>query len=324
MFYQKDKTFFQLVIIAVIVFAAVAFMKPEKFLTSENMLSMLAQFPQFGIMTFSVMLAMLLGGIDLSVVAIANLSSITAAFIMTGSWGQGKSGTVVILAGVAAAALTGAAAGWINGVVVYHFRVPAMLATIGTAQVFQGISIAVTQGKAISGLPGAYSEIGRLDMGGVLPIPFLVFAICVLALSFLLNRTTFGSNIYMLGTNRKAAEYSGLKVRAYTLKVFILGGILAAVGGLVMMSRTNSAKADYGDAYTLQCVMIAILGGVDAEGGAGKVRGVAVAVLIVQFIASAINMFPALNTYTKTLIWGLTLIVVMIWRMFSGASHRNR
>ena len=91
-----------------------------------------------------------------------------------------------------------------------------------------------------------------------------------------------------------------------------------------MMSRTNSAKADYGDAYTLQCVMIAILGGVDAEGGAGKVRGVAVAVLIVQFIASAINMFPALNTYTKTLIWGLTLIVVMIWRMFSGASHRNR
>ena len=80
--YQKDKIFFQLLIIAVLVFGAVAFMKPDKFLTSENILSMLTQFPQFGIMTFGVMLAMLLGGIDLSIVAIANLSSIVAAFII--------------------------------------------------------------------------------------------------------------------------------------------------------------------------------------------------------------------------------------------------
>ena len=85
-----------------------------------------------------------------------------------------------------------------------------------------------------------------------------------------------------------------------------------------MMSRTNSAKADYGEAYTLQCVMIAILGGVDAQGGAGKVRSVVVAIFIVQIISSAINMFPVLNTYTKTLIWGLTLIAVMVWRMFSN------
>ena len=138
-----------------------------------------------------------------------------------------------------------------------------------------------------------------------------------LSLIHILARTTFGANIYMLGTNVKAAGYSGIKVRSYTLKLFVIGGILAALGGMVMMSRTNSAKADYGEAYTLQCVMIAILGGVDAQGGAGKVRSVVVAIFIVQIISSAINMFPVLNTYTKTLIWGLTLIAVMVWRMFS-------
>ena len=315
--YQKDKIFFQLLIIAVLVFGAVAFMKPDKFLTSENILSMLTQFPQFGIMTFGVMLAMLLRGIDLSIVAIANLSSIVAAFIMTGGTGAQEGREMAILAGIIAAVIVGAAAGLINGVVISNFHVPAMLATIGTAQVFQGVSIALTKGKAISGLPEAYSSIGGLNVAGILPVPFLVFIICAVILGFILARTTFGANIYMLGTNVKAAGYSGIKVRSYTLKLFVIGGILAALGGMVMMSRTNSAKADYGEAYTLQCVMIAILGGVDAQGGAGKVRSVVVAIFIVQIISSAINMFPVLNTYTKTLIWGLTLIAVMVWRMFS-------
>ncbi len=321
--YQGDKTFYQLLVIALIVFAAAAFMKPDKFLTPENILSMLAQFPQFGIMTFSVMLAMILGGIDLSVVAIANLSSIAAAFIMTGN-GQGEQSGTMILAGILAAVAAGAAAGWLNGIVVSNFHVPAMLATIGTAQVFQGISVVVTKGKAISGLPLTYSQIGGYHIGGVLPVPFLIFIVCAVILGFALKKTTFGANAYMLGTNSKAARYSGIKVKAYTQKLFIAGGVLAAVGGLVMMSRTNSAKADYGDAYTLQCVMIAILGGVDAEGGSGSVRSVVVAIFIVQIISSAINMFPSLNTYTKTLIWGLTLIAVMIWRMFSGNTRKNR
>ena len=113
--YQKDKIFFQLLIIAVLVFGAVAFMKPDKFLTSENILSMLTQFPQFGIMTFGVMLAMLLGGIDLSIVAIANLSSIVAAFIMTGGTGAQEGREMAILAGIIAAVIVGAAAGLING-----------------------------------------------------------------------------------------------------------------------------------------------------------------------------------------------------------------
>ena len=315
--YQKDKIFFQLLIIAVLVFGAVALMKPDKFLTSENILSMFTQFPQFGIMTFGVMLAMLLGGIDLSIVAIANLSSIVAAFIMTSGSDVQEGRGMAILAGIIAAVIVGAAAGLANGVVISRFHVPAMLATIGTAQVFQGISIVLTEGKAISGLPEAYSAVSGINVAGVLPVPFLVFVICAAVLGFILSRTTFGANIYMLGTNEKAARYSGIKVGAYTRKLFVMGGVLAALGGMVMMSRTNSAKADYGEAYTLQCVMIAILGGVDAEGGAGKVRSVAVAIFIVQIISSAINMFPALNTYTKTLIWGLTLIAVMIWRMFS-------
>ena len=87
----------------------------------------------------------------------------------------------------------------------------------------RGVSIALTKGKAISGLPEAYSSIGGLNVAGILPVPFLVFIICAVILGFILARTTFGANIYMLGTNVKAAGYSGIKVRSYTLETFVIG-----------------------------------------------------------------------------------------------------
>lgn len=323
--YSRDKIFYQLLIIVIAVFLIISVMRPDRFLSSANFLSLMAQFPQYGLMTFGVMLAMLLGGIDMSVVGIANLSAIAAAKVMTAMITEETSDTQVagyILLGIVAALIVGAIAGWVNGAIISFFKVPAMLATIGTAQVFQGISVVITKGKSISGLPKAYSRIGNTDILKILPVPLLVFIICTLLLIFVLNRTTFGKQLYMIGTNDKSALYSGLKVKTYIQKSFILGGALAAVAGLIMMSRTNSAKADYGDSYTLQCVMIAILGGVDPAGGSGKTGSVVLAILIVQLISSAINMFPGVNNYMKTLIWGCALIGVMLWRKFSSKKTR--
>jgi len=323
--YIRDKNFYQLLAIVVVVFIVISVLKPDRFLSSTNFLSLMAQFPQYGLMTFGVMLAMLLGGIDMSVVAIANLSAIAAAKIMTALITDELSdGQVIgyILLGIVAAIIVGILAGWINGLVISFFNVPAMLATIGTAQVFQGISMVVTKGKSISGLPKAYSRIGNTNIANLIPVPLLVFIVCTIILAFLLNRTTFGKQLYMIGTNSKAGLYSGLKVKIYIQKSFILGGILAAVAGLIMMSRTNSAKADYGESYTLQCVMIAILGGVNPDGGSGKTGAVVLAIIIVQLISSAINMFPGVNNYMKTLIWGCALIFVMLWRKFTSKKTR--
>ena len=318
--YKNNLDFFQLVAILGIIFVIIMTTKSDKFLTANNFLSMMAQFPQYGLMAMGVMLAMIIGGIDLSVVATANLGSVVAAYIMIGNVTEDMSNGEVL--GVIALALlaavgVGILCGWFNGFIVSQFRIPAMLATIGTMEMFEGISVVLTQGKAISGLPPYYSELGGKIIGGFLPVPLLIFIIAVAVLAFMLNRTAFGQQIYMMGANKEAAIYSGLPVKALTKMTFIIGGILAAVAGIIMISRTNSAKADYGDTYTMQCIMIVILGGVNPDGGLGKVSGVVVSILIVQFISSAINMFPEINNFMKTLLWGCVLIAVVAYRVLS-------
>jgi simple sugar transport system permease protein len=100
----------------------------------------------------------------------------------------------------------------------------------------------------------------------------------------------------------------------------MISGLLASVAGLIMMARANSAKADYGAPYTLQCVLIAVLGGVDPNGGFGKIQGVTLAILILQFLSSGLNMFNSVSNFYRDVIWGGVLILVLVFNYFF--SHR--
>ena len=105
----------------------------------------------------------------------------------------------------------------------------------------------------------------------------LVFALVAAFVGFLLSRTTYGPKLYMLGTSERAARFSGLKNDRLLMKTYILSGICASLGGLIMLANYNSARADYGTVYTLQCVLIVVLGGVSPSGGKGKLSGVLLA-----------------------------------------------
>ena len=96
----------------------------------------------------------------------------------------------------------------------------------------------------------------------------------------------------------------------------MVSGLLASVAGLIMMARANSAKADYGAPYTLQCVLIAVLGGVDPNGGFGKIGGVTLAIFILQFLSSGLNMFNSVSNFYRDVIWGGVLILVLVFNYF--------
>ena len=130
-------------------------------------------------------------------------------------------------------------------------------------------------------------------------------------LSLVLSRTGFGLKVQMFGANPLAARYAAIDIERLLLKVYVASGMLAAVAGLVIMSRANSAKADYGQSYTLLAVLIAVLGGVNPYGGYGRVIGVVLAVLTMQFLSSGLNMLQVSN-FARELIWGALLILVMI------------
>lgn len=299
----------RLAIIAVAVFALMAALSPDRFLSAQNLTSMAFQFPEFAILALAVAVAMLTGGIDLSVVGVANLSGVIAATILVRLAGEGP-GTLALIVALAAALLVGLAAGLANGVLVARLGLPPILATLGSGLVFTGLAVALTGGSAVMGFPPAAAWLGNATVAGV-PVPLILFAVLAAGLAWLLSRTAFGVETRMYGANPLAARFAALDVERTLIRVYALCGVLSAVAGMVVMSRANSAKADYGSSYLLLAVLIAVLGGVNPYGGYGRIVGVVLAVLSMQFLSSGLNMLGVSN-FARELIWGLLLIAVML------------
>jgi simple sugar transport system permease protein len=255
------------------------------------------------------MLVILTGGIDLSVVAIANTSGIFAAQILAGRWLPGLDGTAAVVAAVAVAILSSVLFGLFNGFLVAKLSAPPLIATLGTMTLYTGIGMALTGGKGVTGLPDAFTNFGIAEVFGV-PLIFLMFLAAVLILSFVLNWTVFGRKVYLYGASHTAARFSAINNERLTLGIFMVIGLLAGLAGLIIVSRVNSAKVGYGDAYLLQAMLVCVVGGIHPDGGRGKVAGAVCAILLMQLLSSAFTVWK-FSPYAKKLIWGFMLIVVM-------------
>jgi simple sugar transport system permease protein len=290
-----DRSILQLLLIAIVVFIIMALLNSGKFLTLLNIESMAYQFPELGIISLGMMIAMLSGGIDLSIVSIANMASILMGLILTKMMPQNAASNQIMLFVAFAlliSLLTGLISGLINGFLIAHVGIPAILATLGTSQILTGIAIVITKGYAVPGFPEIFLKIGNSKLF-IFPIPFLVFLACAIVLFFLLQKSSFG-----------------IKVKSILMKSYALTGVLASIAGIVMTARTNSAKADYGSSYVLQAVLVAVLGGVNPAGGFGSVIGLSIAVLSLQFLSSGFNMLRFSNFATE-FTWGMFLLLIM-------------
>lgn len=321
----NDANLLRLIIMFVLVFVVMSALKPDVFLRSWNLVSMMKQFPEYGIMAIGISLAMITGGIDLAVVGTANLSAIITAKFLIAMVPKGSPSSVVVpmlIVSLLIAVTTGVVAGLINGTLISRFHIPAILATLGTQQLFTGIAIVLTAGRPISGLPILLSKIGNKTVAGFLPMPFLIYVVVALATGILLSRTRLGRQIFLVGTNPTASRFAGISNTAVLIKTYVISGVLSSLAGLIMMARVNSAKADYGSSYTLQCVLIAVLGGVNPNGGFGNIAGVTMGILILQVLSSGLNMFENVSNFYRDVIWGAVLIMVLI--MSFAIDRRNQ
>lgn len=310
---NRDSNLTRLFIIMIFVFILMAALKPNPFLTFRNFSSMAFQMPEFGIMAVAMMITMLTGGIDLSIVGIANLSGILAALIMVKLTPQNASSgqqALAIALAIVISVVVGVLSGLFNGFLISKIGIPPILATLGTMQLYMGAAIIMTGGKAVLGFPENFSTIGNGTIGSI-PVPMIIFVVIAILISIMLNKTSFGIKLYMMGTNPVASKFSGINNTILLFKTYLLSGILAAISGLIIIARVNSAKADYGTSYTLQAVLVAVMGGVNANGGFGKIIGIVMAMLTLQFLSSGFNAMHFSNFF-KDFIWGVVLILVMI------------
>jgi simple sugar transport system permease protein len=325
-----DNPILRLLIIAILIFAAFSLLLPDKFPTIRNLQSMAVQFPEYGILALAIMVAMITGGIDLSIVSTANLSAILAAMTvirLSGGDPNAPATLVGLLAAVVVALVVGSLCGVFNGLLVARVGIPPILATLGTLSLYQGFSYVITGGPSL--LSTQFAFLGSDSFLGI-PLPVILFAVLAIIFAVILRRTTFGFQVYMYGTNARAARFSGININSVLIRTYWLAGVTAAVAGIVFLARTNSAKADYGESFVLLTVLISILGGVSYNGGFGTIAGVVLAVLCLQFLSTGLNMFM-LETFSSSgsqffrqFAWGALLLLVMVVNYYSEQRKLKR
>jgi len=272
--------------------------------------SMAFQLPELGILSLAMMVALLSGGLNLSIISTANLCALAMAWLLTTHvpgaqgfmWGGWQ--VLAVLAGIAVALIVGL----INGFVIAYLGVSPILATLGTMTMCKGLSIGITRGNVISGFPEPIVFLGNGTLLGV-PVALIVFLALCVPIAVLLNKSPFGHKVYMIGSSEKATRYSGVDTRRVLLGVYLLSSLLAFVAALVMMARFNSANASYGESYLLVTILAAVLGGVDPFGGFGKVAGLVMALIVLQVISSAFNLLD-FSPFLTVAIWGVLIVLV--------------
>jgi simple sugar transport system permease protein len=176
----------------------------------------------------------------------------------------------------------------------------------------RGLGEFLTRGGDISGTPDAVQAIGQGTVLGV-PAPMIVFAGAVLLWYVVMSRTRLGFATRMIGSNLEATRYSGVPTRRSLTLIYTLSGFMCGLAGIVMLARFNSVRVGHGEAYVLITVLACFLGGVDPFGGFGRVLPVAIALVILQVIASGLNLLGA-NQHLATALWGGFLLLIMVVR----------
>jgi len=322
----KSTNIIRLLLIFAISFATMAILQPNIFLTKKYMVSMAFLFPEYGILALAMMLAMMSGGIDLSIVATANFSGIMAIKFLIRFCppdAAGLTAALFLIAALVVAICVGALCGLLIGAFIGKLGIPPMLATLGGADLIMGASLIMTKGSSVGGIPRFVSAVGTKILFGFLPVTVLVYIACAVAIGFLLQKTPYGLKLRMMGSNPVASRFSGLDNDKIIFKTYMLSGMLSAVAGMLLISRANSARADYGASYVMQVIIVCVLGGVNPNGGFGTVGGVSIAILILQVLSSGFNMFPNISNFYRSIIWGAVLILVVIYNHIS-AKYRTK
>ena len=295
-----------------LILVAFAIVMPGSFLKVGTVQAMMFQLPELGLLSLAMVIPLISGGLNLAIIATSNQAALLMVWILSTQIPADADPATMWL-WIAAALLAGfvlcVVIGLVTGVLVAVVGVHPILVTLGTMTLIGGISVFLTRGTTLSGLPEPILFISNGTIGYV-PLSFILFVLVALAAHVLLTRMPLGIRIHMAGSNLLATRYSGVNTTAVLIWVYVLSSILCWMAAVVMMARFNSAGADFAESYLLITVLAAILGGVDPYGGRGRISGLFLSLLILQTIASGFNLLR-LSPQLTLACWGLILLLVI-------------
>jgi putative xylitol transport system permease protein len=272
----------------------------QYFLTWGNIADVLRQTSINGILAVGMTYVVLTGGIDLSVGSTLALAGMVSASVVTGAHPHG------VALGLVAGLLVGAAVGAVNGIVVARLAVPSFVATLGMLSVARGLTFIYNDGMPIADLPDGFLRTGTGTLAGV-PVPVIVFALVVLLFWFVLRYTTYGRYVYAVGGNAKSAKTSGISTGKIIFSVYVIGGLLAGLAGIVLAARTTSALPQAGLSYELDAIAAVVIGGTSLSGGSGSLGGTVVGALLIGVINNGLNLL-GVSSYYQQVVKGVIIV----------------
>ncbi|WP_118185665.1 ABC transporter permease [Paraburkholderia phosphatilytica] len=291
----------------------------DRFFSQDTFVSIAFQLPELGFFTLAMLMPLISGGFNLAVTFTANISGLAMAYVIETHGGAGA-GAAAILLGIVAALLTGAAAGWVMGAVIARTGASPILVSLSMMIFLRGLGEFLTRGGDISGFPPFVRQMGNGFFVGI-PIPLLIFLGCALLWHVVMTRSRLGFATRMIGSNLEATRYSGIATTRAVTRIYMLSGLMCGVAGVVMAAQFNSVRVGHGAAFLLISVLACFLGRVDPFGGFGRVVPVVIALVVLQVIASGLNLLGA-NQHLATALWGVFLLIVMLirWAWANGLS----
>ena len=309
---RVDGQFLVLAAINVILLALGAAISDGSFLSIFNLQSMASQVPEIGLLAIGVMLAMCAGdgGIDLSGIALANLSGVLSAVIVAHFVSNVEQEGLYSALFILGALIVGFLGGLINGTLITRFGITPILCTLGTQMAFTGLSVIVSGGKAVVvGSPEPLSSIGNEFWFGA-PISFIVFIAVATLIGAALKFSPFGRWLMLSGSNPKAALYAGFPRSTVVTATYALSGTLSGLAGVIIAARNVNVKWDYGASYLLIAILIAVMAGVRPEGGYGRIVCVVFSAVALQLMSSLLN-FGGLSNFVRDFAWGALLLTFL-------------
>lgn len=286
-----------------------------RFISPNNLLTLLRQVSMYGIASIGMTFVILLGDIDLSTGTIISFVNIICAYMMVN---MGLHPVIAILVSLVAATLIGV----LNGFMVSTVGIPAIIATYATQTAFYGLALIICGGMPISGFSKGFAVIGQ-GYVGIVPIPVIIMIICFAIGSFILNKTYFGRYFYAVGGNVEAAKLSGIRVSRIKYLVFAISGFFAGLAGIVMLSRTASGNASSGaDGFEFEVITCVVLGGVSVTGGVGRMSGVVAGTFIIGALKNGMVLMNV-NSYVQKIVMGVVLALAVGFDCMQNKKRAN-
>ncbi len=289
------------IVIALFALIVIFSILSDSFLTGRNLMNILRQVAVVGICAVGMTTVILTGGIDLSVGSIIGVSVTATASMMV----MGVPPAIAVIITL----IIGAFIGILNAVFINEVGIPPLITTLATMTALRGVAYKLTDGMPVYGFPESFAVLGQGYFLGI-PVPVIIMIFVFILGYILLNKTRFGRYVYGIGGNEEACRLSGVNVNLTRYKIYILEGFLAALAGIVLLSRVNSGQPKAGTGYEMDIITAVLLGGVSIFGGVGRIGGVITGVILMGVLTNGMILINV-DEYSQWIVKGAVLLAAV-------------